>query len=236
MDEQPVRAAQRRPSDQHAAGLPCRCGQRPATPAGVQRRNGPAQRAYYHCASCRTDTVRVAGTACGFCSASDGLASPARARRTKVDWALEVARLLDGRYADCPKHRSLGVRPTSTRTPREPSTKCEPASGTGIGSSHSRAQGRNRAAPRQAARRLRSSSPFCHGAETRYRPRARTARCELSSMKPNAAVAEPTAEHADEDGRRGHRRMRTNVGVDWQMKVDRRARCLHSSSPFIRRL
>ena len=27
----------------------------------------------------------------------------ARARRTKVDWALEVAGLLDGRYADCPK-------------------------------------------------------------------------------------------------------------------------------------
>ena len=27
----------------------------------------------------------------------------ARARRTKVDWALEVAGLLEGRYADCPK-------------------------------------------------------------------------------------------------------------------------------------
>ena len=27
----------------------------------------------------------------------------ARARRTKVDWALEVAGLLEGRYAECPK-------------------------------------------------------------------------------------------------------------------------------------
>ena len=27
----------------------------------------------------------------------------ARARRTKVDWAVEVAGLLEGRYADCPK-------------------------------------------------------------------------------------------------------------------------------------
>ena len=27
----------------------------------------------------------------------------ARARRTKADWAVEVAGLLEGRYADCPK-------------------------------------------------------------------------------------------------------------------------------------
>ena len=27
----------------------------------------------------------------------------ARARRTKADWALEVAGLMEGRYADCPK-------------------------------------------------------------------------------------------------------------------------------------
>ena len=27
----------------------------------------------------------------------------ARARRTKADWAVEVADLLEGRYADCPK-------------------------------------------------------------------------------------------------------------------------------------
>ena len=52
----------------------------------------------------------------------------ARARRTKVDWALEVAGLLEGRYADCPKdHRSMLRRGASVvgsrrrHWPRKPS-------------------------------------------------------------------------------------------------------------------
>jgi hypothetical protein len=45
-----------------------------------------------------------AGTACIFMFSeplSGWREAVARPRRTKVDWAIEVARLLDGRYADC---------------------------------------------------------------------------------------------------------------------------------------
>ena len=53
----------------------------------------------------------------------------ARARRRKVDWALEVAGLLEGRYADCEKITLVAT--TSTRTPRAPSTKCSSRPGHG---------------------------------------------------------------------------------------------------------
>ena len=45
----------------------------------------------------------------------------ARARRTKADWAVEVAGLLEGRYAEC--RRSRWCATTSTRTRREPFMK-----------------------------------------------------------------------------------------------------------------
>jgi len=39
-----------------------------------------------------------------FCGPLQGWrAATARERRTKVDWALEVAQLLEGRYAHCPR-------------------------------------------------------------------------------------------------------------------------------------
>ena len=57
---------------------------RAATKSGVEY-NGPARPR----SSCSASRWRVGGSA--------------RARRTKVDWALEVAGLLEGRYADCEK-------------------------------------------------------------------------------------------------------------------------------------
>ena len=53
-----------------------------------------------------TTSTNGAGTAAVFCSAkplAGWRQATARARRTKADWALEVADLLEGRYADCPK-------------------------------------------------------------------------------------------------------------------------------------
>ena len=60
----------------------------------------------------------------------------ARARRTKVDWALEVAGLLEGRYADCPKNH-LGVRPPQHAHQGSLLRSVRAGPGTGIGSSAS---------------------------------------------------------------------------------------------------
>ena len=65
-----------------------------------------------------------AGTAAVFlfCEALQGSCqATARERRTKTDWALEVAALPEGRYAGCEKVTL--VLEISTRTPRVPSTR-----------------------------------------------------------------------------------------------------------------
>ena len=117
----------------------------------------------------------------------------------KVDWALEVAGLLEGRYADCPK-----MVCDSTRTPREPSTKWLRAGpGTGIGSSHR----------------------VCH--TPKHGSWLNIAENELSSMTRQCVRGrrigdlgtlhdEVSAWSTDVNG--------TQRGVDWQMKVDD-ARC-----------
>ena len=64
----------------------------------------------------RVDYER-AGTAFMFCEAlSSWRRATARKRRTKVDWAEEVASLLEGRYADCEKI-TLVCDNLNTRTP-----------------------------------------------------------------------------------------------------------------------
>ena len=59
----------------------------------------------------------------------------ARARRTKVDWALEVAGLLEGRYADCEKI-TLVCDNLNTHTKGAFYKVFEPTPGTATGSSH----------------------------------------------------------------------------------------------------
>ena len=127
----------------------------------------------------------------------------ARARRTKADWALEVAGLLEGRYAECEKIH-LGVRQPQHAHQGQPSTKC---------SSRTRA--------RQLVRRIE----FCH--TPKHGSWLNIAENELSSMTRQCLRRrrigdlgtlhdEVSAWSTDVNG--------TQRGVDWQMKVDD-ARC-----------
>ena len=56
----------------------------------------------------------------------------ARARRTKADWAVEVADLLEGRYADCPKVTLVCDKPQHAHARRLlRGVRAGPGSGTG---------------------------------------------------------------------------------------------------------
>ena len=126
----------------------------------------------------------------------------ARARRTKVDWALEVAGLLDGRYADCPKI-TLVCDHLNTHTKGAFYQVFEPA----------------------RARELVRRIEFCH--TPKHGSWLNIAENELSSMTRQCVRGrrigdlgtlhdEVSAWSTDVNG--------TQRGVDWQMKVDD-ARC-----------
>ena len=103
----------------------------------------------------------------------------ARARRTKVDWALEVAGLLEGRYADCPKI-TLVCDHLNTHTKGAFYEVFEPA----------------------RARELVRRIEFCH-AETRERAEHRGERTELSSANACAGAASATSGRCTTKCRRG---------------------------------
>ena len=135
----------------------------------------------------------------------------ARARRTKVDWALEVAGLLEGRYADCPKI-TLVCDHLNTHTKGAFYEVFEPA----------------------RARELVRRIEFCH--TPKHGSWLNIAENELSSMTRQCVRGrrigdlgtlhdEVSAWSTDVNG--------TQRGVDWQMKVDH-ARCkLKSVYPHI---
>ena len=126
----------------------------------------------------------------------------ARARRTKADWALEVAGLLEGRYAECPKIALVSDN-LNTHTKGAFYEVFEP--------------------PR--ARELVRRIEFCH--TPKHGSWLNIAENELSSMTRQCVRgrrigdletlhAEVSAWSTDVNG--------TQRGVDWQMKVDN-ARC-----------
>ena len=126
----------------------------------------------------------------------------ARARRTKVDWALEVAGLLEGRYADCEKI-TLVCDHLNTHTKGAFYQVFEPA----------------------RARELVRRIEFCH--TPKHGSWLNIAENELSSMTRQCVRGrrigdlgtlhdEVSAWSTDVNG--------TQRGVDWQMKVDD-ARC-----------
>ena len=126
----------------------------------------------------------------------------ARARRTKVDWALEVAGLLEGRYADCPKIALVSDN-LNTHTKGAFYEVFEPT----------------------RARELVRRIEFCH--TPKHGSWLNIAENELSSMTRQCLRgrrigdlgtlhAEVSAWSTDVNG--------TQRGVDWQMKVDD-ARC-----------
>ena len=126
----------------------------------------------------------------------------ARARRTKVDWALEVAGLLEGRYADCEKI-TLVCDHLNTHTKGAFYEVFEPA----------------------RARELVRRIEFCH--TPKHGSWLNIAENELSSMTRQCVRGrrigdlgtlhdEVSAWSTDVNG--------TQRGVDWQMKVDD-ARC-----------
>ena len=129
----------------------------------------------------------------------------ARARRTKADWAVEVAGLLEGRYADCPRV-TLVCDNLNTHTKGAFYEVFEPVRA------------------RELVRRLE----FC--AETRElaEHRGERAQCDdapMSERTPHGDLAtlhgEVSAWSSDTND--------TQRGVDWQMKVDD-ARCKLKSS------
>ena len=126
----------------------------------------------------------------------------ARARRTKADWALEVAGLLEGRYADCPKIALVSDN-LNTHTKGAFYAVFEPA----------------------RARELVRRIEFCY--TPKHGSWLNIAENELSSMTRQCLRgrrigdletlhAEVSAWSTDVNG--------TQRGVDWQMKVDD-ARC-----------
>ena len=152
-----------------------------------------------------TTSTERAGTAAVFLF-SEPLAgwrqATARARRTKVDWALEVAGLLEGRYADCEKI-TLVCDHLNTHTKGAFYQVFEPA----------------------RARELVRRIEFCH--TPKHGSWLNIAENELSSMTRQCVRGrrigdlgtlhdEVSAWSTDVNG--------TQRGVDWQMKVDD-ARC-----------
>ena len=158
-------------SDQHAAGLPCRCGHT-ARYAGRRAKTirtalgaMTIERAYYHCASCRT----------GFCPRDRTLGidettlSPAATRMTAAAARVsfkEASTLLDelaGLAVD-PKQVERTAEALGRAIAGDERQAVEPEAHRVKPTlylvsrrrryGHSRAQGRNRAAPRQAARRF----------------------------------------------------------------------------------
>ena len=135
----------------------------------------------------------------------------ARARRTKVDWALEVAGLLEGRYADCPKI-TLVCDHLNTHTKGAFYEVFEPA----------------------RARELVRRIEFCH--TPKHGSWLNIAENELSSMTRQCVRGrrigdlgtlhdEVSAWSTDVNG--------TQRGVDWQMKVDDARWKLKSVYPHI---
>lgn len=125
-----------------------------------------------------------------------------RERRTKVDWATEIARLLDGRYADCKKIR-LVCDQLNTHTKGAFYEVFEP----------------------QKARQLVQRIEFCH--TPKHGSWLNIAENELSSMTRQCVASR---RFGDIDTlRQATSAWATDVnqtqrGVDWQMKIDD-ARC-----------
>ena len=135
----------------------------------------------------------------------------ARARRTKADWAVEVADLLEGRYADCPKV-TLVCDNLNTHTPGAFYEVFEPA----------------------RARELVRRIEFCY--TPKHGSWLNIAENELSSMTRQCLDGrrigdletlhgEVSAWSIDATG--------TQRGVDWQMQVDDARRKLKSVYPKI---
>ena len=135
----------------------------------------------------------------------------ARARRTKVDWALEVAGLLEGRLRRLPEDH-LGVRPPQHAHQGSLLRSVRAGPGTGIGSSH-------RVLPHAETRELAEH----RGERTELDDAPMRARAP--HRRPRDAARRSVGVVHDVNG--------TQRGVDWQMKVDD-ARCkLKSVYPHI---
>lgn len=156
-----------------------------------------------------------AGTACIFMFSeplSGWREAVARPRRTKVDWAIEVARLLDGRYADCEKVILVSDN-LNTHTKGAFYEAFEPAKA------------------RELVRRI----DFCH--TPKHGSWLNIAENELSSLTRQCIAGRRIAELAElqaEIAAWSTDVNNTQRGVDWQMKIDD-ARCkLKSVYPQIK--
>ena len=155
-----------------------------------------------------------AGTAAVFmfCEPLDGWReATARERRTKEDWALEMARLLEGRYAECEKI-TLVCDNLNTHTPGAFYEAFEPARA------------------RALVRRI----------EFRYTPKhgrwLNIAECELSAMTRQSLTGRRIGELAELQAELEAWSTDVNTrqrGVDWQMKVGDARRKLKSVYPKI---
>ena len=149
----------------------------------------------------RLSTNERAGTASVFLF-SEPLAgwrqATARARRTKADWAVEVADLLEGRYAECPKITLVCV---NTHTKGAFYEVFEPTRA------------------RQLVRRIEFCYTPKHGSWLNIAENELSAMTRLSGRRIGdlgTLHGEVSAWSTDVNG--------TQRGVDWQMKVDD-ARC-----------
>lgn len=156
-----------------------------------------------------------AGTACIFMFSeplSGWREAVARPRRTKVDWAIEVARLLDGRYADC-EEVILVSDNLNTHTKGAFYEAFEPAK----------------------ARALVRRIDFCH--TPKHGSWLNIAENELSSLTRQCIAGRRIAELAElqaEVAAWSTDVNNTQRGVDWQMNIDD-ARCkLKSVYPQIK--
>src|SRR4051812_9928213 len=122
----------------------------------------------------------------------------AREHRTKVDWAIEVARLLDTRYAACAEV-TLVCDNLNTHTRGAFST----------------------AFPPERARAYIRRIDFCH--TPKHRSRLSVAECELSCLTSQCLGGRRIGELAPLQSEVGIWADKTNAkqrGVDWQFKID----------------
>jgi len=136
-----------------------------------------------------------------------------RDRKTKVDWAIEMANLLEGRYADCEKVLVVCDN-LNTHTPGAFYEVFEPARA------------------RSLVRRLEFHYTPKHGSWLNI------AENELSSMTRQCVAGRriPSAEQLRLETTAWHEDVnRTQRGVDWQMKIDDARTKLKSVYPNIKK-